>query len=58
MPSLAVTAARVRLGGVPNRTTPAPTAPTAPANITHAPIAKGQTATLSPVHPLGTVKES
>lgn len=57
--SKAVTAARAHLTAIPNKTVPAYTAPTAPATITHDPITKaeGGVKTLSPVHPLNTVKE-
>lgn len=60
MASLAVTAARTRLGRIPDRKVAAYAAPTAPANITHDPITKAEAGvkTLSPVHPLNTVKEA
>lgn len=54
--SKASTAARAARPTV-NKTVPAYTPPTAPANITHDPIAKGEAVALSPTHPLGTVKE-
>ncbi|WP_019008976.1 hypothetical protein [Deinococcus aquatilis] len=47
-----------RVGSIANRNVAAYTPPTAPANITHAAIAKAEVKTLSPVHPLGTVKEA
>ena len=61
MASLAVTAARTRLGRIPDKKVAAYTAPTAPANLTHAPITKaegGVTKALSPVNPLNVVKEA
>lgn len=56
MPSKAATAARAARPTV-NKTVPAYAAPTAPATITHAVIARGEAKALSPTHPLGTVKE-
>lgn len=55
-PSKAQVAARAARPSV-DKTTPAYTPPTAPATVTHAVIAKGEAKALSPVHPLGTVKE-
>ena len=59
MASLAVTAARTRLGRIPDKKVAAYTAPTAPANLTHAPITKAEAGTkaLSPTNPLNVVKE-
>lgn len=59
MASKVATAARTRLAGLPDKTVPAYATPTAPATITHEPIAQAESGkkTLSPVHPLGTVKE-
>lgn len=57
MPGQAAAAARARTkSGAANL--PAYTPPTTPAVITHDPIAKGEAVALSPVHALGTVKES
>lgn len=57
MPSLAATAARTARPTV-NKTVAAYAPPTAPATITHAALTKGEAKALSPVHPLGTVKEA
>lgn len=55
MPSKAATQARA--AALPDRKVPAYAAPTAPANLTHAPVARGEGKALSPTHPLGPVKE-
>lgn len=43
--------------GTLDKTVPAYTPPSGPANISHEPIARGEQVALSPTHPLGTVKE-
>lgn len=54
--SKAATAARAARPTV-DKTVPAYVPPKAPAVITHDEIEKGETATISPTHPLATVKE-
>lgn len=56
-PSVAATAARTARPTVDKKVA-AYTPPTAPANITHATVGKGEQKALSPTHPLGTVKET
>lgn len=57
MPSKAHTAARAARPTV-DKKVPAYAPPTAPANITHAVITRGEAKAISPTHPLGTVKEA
>lgn len=57
MASAAATAARTARPTVDKKVA-AYTAPTAPATITHVALTKGEAKALSPVHPIGTVKEA